>query len=170
MVLVRTIISLIFATAILNGCQTPRYKEFGGVKPGMEKDLVLDQAGGPNVSRRSHGKDRWIYNYTTTPEGPQNREVQFEDGRAVYVGTKVAPAVSADQQDRINEKLNVEDEKRANAEHIAWAEEHGVAYKPRTGALLDDDDVRLQQSLYGTRDIKRERQKIAPNYQAVPGS
>jgi outer membrane protein assembly factor BamE (lipoprotein component of BamABCDE complex) len=152
---------------ILSGCQTPRYKEFGGVKPGMEKDLVIEQAGGPNVSRRWHGKDRWIYNYVQTPNGPQTREVHFEDGKAIYVGDKVIPAVSGEEQDRINDQSNAEVEKQMTAEHKVWAEEHGVAYKPKTGDQLDADDVRLQQSLYGTRDIKRERTKIAPTYHDI---
>jgi hypothetical protein len=158
---------LLIATSTLMSCQTPRYKEFGGVKEGMEKDLVLDQAGGPNISRRWHGKDRWIYNYTATPEGPQTREIHFDNGRAVYVGKKVVPAVSAEEQDRINEQSNAEEDKRVSAEHIQWAEDHGVAYKPKTGYDLDSDDLQLQQSLYGTRDLKRERQKVAPNYQDI---
>jgi hypothetical protein len=166
MVFVRTFIALAAATVVLAGCQTPRYKEFSRVKEGMQKDLVIEEAGGPNVSRRWHGKDRWIYNYDT-PDGPQTREVHFEEGRAVYVGDKVVPAVSAEEQDRINEQSNAEEEKRMTAEHIRWAEEHGVAYKLKTGSELDNDDIRLQEGLYGTRNMQRERSKVAPNFQDV---
>ena len=161
----RTLLLLLLAGALV-GCQTPRYKEFTHVKEGMEKDQVIEEAGGPNVSRRWHGKDRWIYNYHT-PSGRQTREVHFEDGRAIYVGDKVVPAIAADEQDRMNEQSNVAEDKRVSAEHIQWAEEHGVAYKPKTGAALDNDDIRLQEGMYGTRNLSRERQKVAPTFQDV---
>lgn len=151
---------------VLSACQTARYKEFGGVKEGMEKDLVIEQAGGPDVSRRWHGKDRWIYNYYT-PDGQQTREVHFQEGKAVYVGKKVVPAVSAEEQDLINEQSNADEDKRMTAEHARWAEEHGVAYRVKTGNELDDADRRLQQSLYGTTDIARERDRVAPHYEEV---
>jgi outer membrane protein assembly factor BamE (lipoprotein component of BamABCDE complex) len=164
--MVRELVVLLFALAILQGCQTKRYKEFSRLKEGMEKDEVIEEAGGPNVSRRWHGKDRWIYTYRT-PEGRQTREVHFEDGRAVYVGDKVVPLVSPEDQDRINDQSNVAEENRLTAEHIRWAEEHGVAYKPKTGADLDDDDVRLQESFYGTRNVERARSKVAPTFKEV---
>jgi len=164
--MVRELIFLSLALATLSGCVTPRYKEFARVKEGMEKDQVIDEAGGPNVSRRWHGKDRWIYNYYT-PDGRQTREIHFEEGKAIYVGNKVVPAVSAEEQDRINDQSNAEEDKRVTAEHIQWAEEHGVAYKLKTGTQLDSDDIRMQEGMYGTRNMSRERQKVAPNFQEV---
>lgn len=166
MVTTHKLIVLMLLGASLSGCQTPRYKQFGGVKQGMEKDLVLDEAGGPNVSRRSHGQDRWIYNYAT-PEGPLTREVHFEEGRAVYVGQKVVPAVSGEEQDRINDQVNTEQDKRAAAEHQSWADEHGVAYRYKPKSEMDTIDLRLQNSMYGTRDLRREREMVAPNYQEI---
>ena len=163
--MVRTFLILLLALGTL-GCQTQRYKEFSRLKEGMEKDQVLEQAGGPNVSRRSKGKDRWVYDLHT-PEGRESREVQFEEGRAVYVGAKVVPLVSAEEQDRINEQSNVTEEKRVTAEHIKWAEERGVAYKFKSGQDLDAADVKLQESLYGVRNLERERNKVAPTFQDV---
>jgi hypothetical protein len=132
----------------------------------MEKDEIIDQAGGPNVSRRWKGKDRWIYNFKT-PDGRQTREVHFEEGRAVYVGDKVVPLVSAEEQDRINEQSNVAEDKRMTAEHAQWAEQHGVAYKFKATKDLDDQDLKLQESLYGTRNLERERLKVAPTFQEI---
>lgn len=159
---------LALSALALSACVTPRYKEFGGVKEGMEKDLVLEQAGGPNVTRRSHGKDRWLYNYTSSPNGPQTKEIQFENGRAVYVGSKVAPKVSADQQDRINEQSNAQVTARDEAEIKRWNQEHGVATSLKTGDQLDRYDRRIQESMYGTSlDPKVERQKVAPQYESL---
>ena len=163
--MVRGILILLLAMMTL-GCQTKRYKEFSRLKEGMQKDEVIEQAGGPNVSRRWKGKDRWIYDYQT-PDGKQTREVHFEEGRAIYVGTKVVPLVSAEEQDRINEQSNVAEEKRMTAEHVRWAEERGIAYRYKSGAELDDADIKMQESMYGTRNIERERLKVAPTYQEI---
>jgi outer membrane protein assembly factor BamE (lipoprotein component of BamABCDE complex) len=163
--MIRGLFLLLLAMTLI-GCQTPRYKEFSRLKEGMEKDQVIEQAGGPNVSRRWKGKDRWIYDYKT-PDGRQTREVHFEEGRAVYVGSKVVPLVSAEEQDRINEQSNVAEEKRVNEDHLRWAEEHGVAHRLKSAADLDDDDVRLQESLYGIRNVERARTKVAPTYLEV---
>lgn len=119
---------LLFAAAlvVVTGCQSPRYKEFTNVKQGMEKDLVLKAAGNPTIARRWNGKDRWIYSYIQTPDGPQTREVHFQDGRAVYVGTKVVPDVSAEDQDRLNDESNAEEQKLLEADYQKWAETVGA--------------------------------------------
>ncbi|MES2964582.1 MAG: hypothetical protein V4760_11880 [Bdellovibrionota bacterium] len=119
----------------LSACQTPRHKEFAKVKQGMEKDLVLDAAGNPTVARRWHGKDRWIYRYVQTPDGPQTREVHFQDGVAVYVGTKVVPDVSAEDQDRLNDESNAQSDQRMLADYQKWKDTVGAvtagsAYDP----------------------------------------
>ena len=158
---------LLTALGLFSSCQTARHKEFAGIKPGMEKDLVIEQAGGPNVSRRFHGKDRWLYNYTSTPDGPQTKEVHFENGRAVYVGAKVIPKVSADEQDRLNDQSNEAVAQRDAAEVARWNEEHGVATTLKTGNQLDHQDLRIQQSMYGTVDKQRERAKVAPKFESI---
>ena len=122
---------LISALVSLAACQTPRYKEFSNVKPGMEKDLVLDVAGNPSVARRWNGKDRWIYYYVQTPDGPQTREVHFQDGKAVYVGTKVVPDVSAEEQDHLNDESNEAEQK--NLEEIFYGKSLVVPAHKSTG-------------------------------------
>jgi outer membrane protein assembly factor BamE (lipoprotein component of BamABCDE complex) len=118
--------AVVFGSSLLLSCQSPRYKEFSEVKQGMEKDLVLKAAGNPTVARRWNGKDRWIYYYVQTPDGPQTREVHFQDGRAVYVGTKVVPDVSAEDQDRLNDESNAEEQKLLEADYQKWAETVGA--------------------------------------------
>ena len=156
----------LIALSLLSACQTPRYKEFTGIKPGMQKDQVLETAGGPTVSRRWNGKDRWIYNYATTPEGTQTREVHFEDGKAVYVGAKPIPKVTAAEQDRLNEESNVAEDRKNADEQRRWNEEHGVATTLKTGNQLDRQDLRIQKSIYGTSN-PRERQQLAPSFESV---
>jgi hypothetical protein len=67
----------------------------------------------------------------------------------------------------MNEQSNVAEDKRMTAEYMRWAEEHGVAYRLKSGAELDDADVRLQESLYGTRNAERARNRVAPTYQEI---
>lgn len=100
------LILILSATLILSGCQTSRYKEFEKVKGGMSKGEVLAAVGGPSRTQRWHGRDRWEYTLYGHPEGDLIREVHFEDGVSTYIGPAIKPAISADQQDRINDAKN----------------------------------------------------------------
>lgn len=142
---------LAFASALLtlSSCQTPRYKEFSSVKQGMEKDLVLEAAGNPTIARRWNGKDRWIYHYLKTPDGPQTREVHFQDGRAVYVGTKVVPDVSAEDQDRLNDESNEQEQKRMEAEYKKWAETVGAVTAGDGDKSNPEIDADFRERTYG---------------------
>jgi outer membrane protein assembly factor BamE (lipoprotein component of BamABCDE complex) len=91
---------------ILSGCQHPRYREFESVKTGMSKDQVLETAGGPSISDRKEGQDRWTYKLYDHPDGPTVREIYFLNGVATYIGPKPLPLVSAEQQDAWNEVKN----------------------------------------------------------------
>lgn len=165
--------ALLIVAVALSGCQTPRYKEFKNVKNGMEKDEVLAATGGPYTSKRWKGKDRWIYEFKGTPEGSQTREVHFENGKAVYVGMKVVPAVSGEEQDRLNEESNIAEEKKLADERRAWEAHHGVYYsqfagKAGQGAPAQDRyDRQFQQDTYGIQDMNAERAKLAPSYQSL---
>lgn len=164
--------ALLMASAF-SGCQTPRYKEFENAKVGMEKDQVLSATGGPYTSRRWKGKDRWIYEFKGTPEGSQTREVHFENGKAVYVGMKVVPAVSGEEQDRMNEESNAAEEQKLAAERKAWEAHHGVYHSQFAGKAgqgappLDRFDRQFNESTYGIQDDNAERAKLAPTYQSV---
>jgi outer membrane protein assembly factor BamE (lipoprotein component of BamABCDE complex) len=172
-----TLTLLVATSSLLVGCVTPRYKEFKKLKPGMEKDQVIEAAGGPNVSRRWHGKDRWIYDYKETPEGNQTREVHFENGKAVYVGTKVVPAVSAEEQDRINEESNAQEAARTAVEDREWEASRGVARTQyRTGQKAeaatpsrqsDRYDKKFNEAFYGVQNPEAEKTKLAPTFESI---
>jgi hypothetical protein len=174
----RILMTVAACLTCLVGCQTPRHVEFQQVRQGMEKDLVIEAAGGPEKSRRWQGKDRWIYEFSETPEGPQTREVHFEDGRAVYVGTKIPPVISAEEQDRINEKENRAEEEALSQERIEWEKRHGVARlrkvpngKKGTKIVpafeLDEQYRKIQQQYHGTTDRDAEKNKRAPTFEVV---
>lgn len=149
---------------LLVGCQSPRHESFKDVKPGMEKDVVLESAGGPYTSRRWNGKDRWIYEYRNTPNGPVTKEVHFKDGKVVYSGDKVVPAVSAAEQDRLNDESNRKEAERLAAEERKWETKRGAA-RPTTN--LDRQDLEVQNAINGTVDMDREKTKLAPTFDSV---
>lgn len=96
----------VFLTGLLIfcGCQSGRLREFSELRQGMFKEDVLDIAGSPNRTQRWHGMDRWTYLYG---DEHTEKEVHFANGRAVYIGDKYQPEISAEEQDRINEASNV---------------------------------------------------------------
>lgn len=102
--------SLALLTLTLFSCTTPRQSGFEKIKIGMDKSSVLDIAGSPNKTQRWQGKDRWTYTYLLSDTNAEIKEIHFEEGRVVYVGGKVYPAVSAAEQDRRNEAQNKIDE------------------------------------------------------------
>jgi outer membrane protein assembly factor BamE (lipoprotein component of BamABCDE complex) len=105
-------IAVLLGSALSVGCQTSRFKSFGEVKEGMGKDEVIAAAGPPNRSRRWQGKDRWIYQFPNANQPPTIREVHFQDGHVVYVGSRVEADVPAEQQDVINAKIIADDRAR----------------------------------------------------------
>jgi len=90
----------------ISGCQSSRLREFETVHGGMSKSEVIEVVGGPQRAQRWHGRDRWEYRFYSTSEGDIVREVHFENGKSTYVGAAIKPAVSADEQDRLNEVYN----------------------------------------------------------------
>jgi outer membrane protein assembly factor BamE len=65
-------------------------RQFNELKPGMEKDDVLNRMGSPNQTQRFHGKDRWRYVFY---DGDMRfeKEVQFFEGNATYIGETWQP-------------------------------------------------------------------------------
>ena len=106
---------LTLALLALIGCQTFPIEEFDGVTPGMSKAAVLGAVGAPARTRRWQGKDRWTYVYRTRG-GEKIRDVHFEEGKVVYAGVPPLPPVSASEQDRLNETLNVREDARLRVE------------------------------------------------------
>jgi outer membrane protein assembly factor BamE len=96
---------LISGALFLTACQTNMLKEYQSLHPGMEKDDVLEKMGSPQRSQRFHGKDRWTYVFYEN-KIRYEKEVQFFEGNAVYVGDPWQPEVSAAQVDAKNETAN----------------------------------------------------------------
>jgi len=101
--------SLVFATlalgALLLGCQTNMLKEYQRLTPGMEKAEVLEVMGSPQRTQRFHGKDRWTYVFYEN-KTRYEKEVQFFQGNAVYIGDVWQPDMSASEVDAKNEASN----------------------------------------------------------------
>ncbi len=162
---------MLFAT-ILVSCQTAPHRRFEAVRVGMDKSTVLELAGGPLKKMRYQGKDRWLYLYRSDDGADQIREVHFEFGRAVYVGGRVTPPMSAEEQDKINEQVLKEDREREEAEKARYEEEVGIIklQSKSERAKPDDLDLRLKDSMYGTdhyQRSQREKSKRAPEFEPV---
>lgn len=133
------IVSVVMIAWVTSACQTNMIRQFDEIKPGMEKAEVLALMGSPNQTIRAHGKDRWFYNFY------ENRirfekEVQFFEGNAVYVGERWQPPVtqSAAAQDALNEKKN-----QAADEQIAKdVETHRRNYENYEAKSKGEDKVR----------------------------
>ena len=157
----------IFVVAGLCACQSTPINDFAKVKEGMEKDVVLETAGSPTITRRWHGKDRWIYEFKTrNAQDTQIREVHFAEGKAVYVGTRVVADVPAEEQDRLNEEANAAETQRVDKDYDTWASSVGLI-KPSPGpVILDEYDKKLRESIYGVSDSS-EKPKPPPHFDAI---
>ncbi len=100
----RFVILLIFCFSLL-GCQTAPLDKFPEVKKGMRKDQVIELVGGPKLSRRWKGRDRWTYIFFDD-NVEEVKEVVFKEGKVIYVGDRVPPKTTAEQQDLANEQAN----------------------------------------------------------------
>jgi outer membrane protein assembly factor BamE (lipoprotein component of BamABCDE complex) len=169
---------ILVTSGLVAGCNTTQYKQFSDVKVGMDKSSIVEAAGSPNVVERYEGKDRWIYTFDDTPEGEKRREILFENERAVYVGPKIQPKVTAAEQDKINETVLEDETKRENEAELVRDKKLGIArvadpekYSdkgPRKEEKVDELDLRLRDSLYGTTSSQElERNKVAPTFEPI---
>ncbi|MEK2643914.1 outer membrane protein assembly factor BamE [Bdellovibrio sp. BCCA] len=135
-------IPVVLIGLLTTACQTSMLKQFSEVKPGMEKDDVLDLMGTPTRTQRYHGKDRWTYVFYDKRIRFE-KEVQFFDGSAIYVGdisqpeanrTAVAMDTTNDVKNReIDEQIarDVEKHRRSYEEYEAQSKgEDKVRYVP----------------------------------------
>lgn len=74
---------LLAVASLLTACASPPLSP-DGVKPGMDKDQVLESAGNPKRTYRTNGQDFWVYVYYQGQEEIQ-KHVAFEDGRVVGI-------------------------------------------------------------------------------------
>lgn len=85
-----TAISAVILSLLTTGCQTSMLKQFGEIKPGMEKAQVLNVMGSPSRTQRFHGKDKWTYVFYDDSIRFE-KEIQFFEGSAIYVGERSQP-------------------------------------------------------------------------------
>lgn len=132
-------IPVVCVSLFTTACQTSMLKQFGEVKPGMEKDDVLDLMGTPTRTQRAQGKDRWTYVFYDNRIRFE-KEVQFFEGNAIYAGDIKQPESikTAAAVDLAHETKN-----REIDEQIARdVEKHRRAYEIYETQVKGDDKVR----------------------------
>jgi outer membrane protein assembly factor BamE len=97
---------ILVSSFLFSACSSlTKLEQFNTLKPGMEKHDVLEVMGGPDRRQRIHGSDRWTY--LIYDQNIRNEKVvEFNEGIATHVGDRVPPAVSAGEQDSLNEAAN----------------------------------------------------------------
>lgn len=130
-------ISLISSSLLLSACQTNMLKEYNKLHLGMEKDDVLEVMGTPTRTQRFHGKDRWSYVFYED-RIRYEKEIQFFEGNAIYVGEKWEPEVTAAQVDAKNEASN----KAVEEESVRKYQENPQAYSNYEKEVRGNDKVR----------------------------
>jgi outer membrane protein assembly factor BamE len=128
----QTLLFVFLAALISFGCTINQKKRFDQVQVGMEKDQVLSLMASPQHAERWHGLDRWTYIFYED-ELRNEKEIQFSEGKAIYVGDPVKPAVSADERDRKNEEANREVEKQLQSKR----QENRQSYENYEGTSTD---------------------------------
>lgn len=129
--------AILMSGFLLSGCQTSMLKEYNKISLGMEKDDVLELMGSPQRTQRFHGKDRWTYVFYDT-KVRYEKEVQFFEGNAIYVGDKWEPEVTAAQVDAKNEASN----KALEDESLRKYQENPQAYSNYEKEVRGTDKVR----------------------------
>lgn len=101
-----SLICLLSSLTILSqGCQSSPLTEFGRLSIGDDKATVLEALGGPQSTKRRQGIDRW--GYVLYQDGIKHlKQLDFYDGILIYKGDPVPPFISAEEQDRLNQKKN----------------------------------------------------------------
>ncbi|WP_413291876.1 outer membrane protein assembly factor BamE [Bdellovibrio sp. HCB185ZH] len=122
-----------------SACQTSMLKQFESIKPGMEKDDVLDLMGSPNQTQRVSGKDRWYYTFYDKRIRFQ-KEVQFVDGAAIYIGEVYQPP--ADQTAVAIDTRNESRNKQIDEEIKKEVQENRKAYDAYESQTKGTDKVR----------------------------
>lgn len=166
------------ATLIFSSCQTMsqdqrRAAEMKQVQLGMTKAEVLERVGGPAITRRSQGRDVWIYGHSDIAT-----EIQIANGAVVALGTVDETKSSAAAQAADDANLNRAIAESENERHDQTLREESLAIAragnsnsdlkvsaPRTKAELRFER-RLHHSYYGT-SFSDEEDRIAPEWQEI---
>lgn len=131
------VFTMLVGGLLLSGCQTNMVKEYNKLHLGMEKDDVLEVMGSPQRTQRFHGKDRWTYIFYED-KIRYEKEVQFFEGNAIYLGEKWEPEVTAAQVDAKNEESN----KALEEETLRQYKENPQAYSNYEKEVRGADKVR----------------------------
>ena len=137
--MIRSAVFVVLVGMFCSACQTSMVKQWESIKPGMEKNDVLALMGSPNQTQRFHGKDRWFYNFYDSQIRFQ-KEVQFFEGNAVYIGEVWQPA--ADQSAAIQDSQNLEKEKQLEIKISKDVETHRTNYEAYEAQTKGEDKVR----------------------------
>lgn len=132
-------IPVILLGLMTTACQTSMVKQFSDIKPGMEKDDVLQLMGSPNRTQRFHGKDRWTYIFYDERIRFE-KEIQFLEGSAIYIGDPWRPEPDKDAvaADRLNEEKNA----RMDQQLASDIKEHRRAFEAYEAKAKGDGKVR----------------------------
>lgn len=74
---------------LLAGCATNVPRALDAVRPGMDKDKVLESAGNPKRTFREASQDHWIYTYFQN-DREWRRDITFEDGKVLRITRPLA--------------------------------------------------------------------------------
>ncbi|WII72093.1 outer membrane protein assembly factor BamE [Bdellovibrio sp. 22V] len=132
-------IPVVIISLLTTACQTSMLKQFSKIEPGMEKDDVLRLMGSPKQTQRFHGKDRWSYVFYDN-RIKFEKEVQFFEGNAIYVGDKWQPEKdkTAAAIDGINDQKNQQIDEQIAKD----VEAHRRSYEAYEKEAKGEDKVR----------------------------
>lgn len=141
-------IPVVLMALLTTACQTSMLNQFTQVRPGMEKDDVLNLMGSPSRTQRFHGKDRWTYVFYDKRIRFE-KEVQFFEGNAIYVGDISQPetAKTAIAMDTSNDAKNREIDDQISKD----VEAHRKAYQDYELKAKGEDKVRYVPSFEPVR-------------------
>ncbi len=114
-------------------------KAFDEIKPGMDKDQVLEIIGGPRAVTRFHGKDRWFISFYS--HGVRyEKEIHFLNGLADYVGEPYEPP--PEKQAAYVDKKNEEENEKIYQELIESRNQMGQGIQKYEDQVRGTDKVR----------------------------
>lgn len=131
-------LAMALTAGFILGCQSSPLKDYESLHAGMEKNDVLNIMGSPQRTQRFHGKDRWTYIFYDHNLRFE-KEVQFFEGNAIYLGDTWEPEVSAAQVDAKNELAN----KALEEDFVKKYESNRAEYTKYESQVHGNDRVRI---------------------------
>ncbi len=85
----KIILLFLFLVSVVS-CTHTQKESVRKLEVGMSKADVLEVMGNPTRTNRSHGSDRWVYEYEVNGQ-KEVTEVYFQEGKASYFGKPKDP-------------------------------------------------------------------------------